>query len=98
MNSAQCIVPYFNVQRLNQNYALSTIHYALKLFPGDHNARATPDNIPNSEVKPHRADDTTRGTGWESRLLPGLSKPRSSRSGVSSIMAAFYQAVLFILN
>ena len=72
------------------NYALSTIHYALELFPGDDNARATPDNIPNSEVKPLRADDTTRGTGWESRLLPGLSKPRSSRFGVSSFLAFIY--------
>jgi hypothetical protein len=29
-----------------------------------------PDPIPNSEVKPSRADGTARGTAWESRTPP----------------------------
>ena len=31
-----------------------------------------PDPIPNSEVKPSRADGTARVTAWESRSPPGL--------------------------
>ena len=31
---------------------------------------ATPDPIPNSEVKPSRADGTARSSVWESRTLP----------------------------
>jgi hypothetical protein len=41
-------------------------------FPGDHTARVTPVPIPNTEVKPRRADDTARVTVWERRSSPGL--------------------------
>ena len=41
-------------------------------FPGGHTAGATPVPIPNTEVKPRRADDTARVTVWERRSLPGL--------------------------
>ena len=34
---------------------------------------ATPDPIPNSEVKPSRANGTARVSEWESRTPPGLS-------------------------
>ena len=39
---------------------------------GGHAAGVTPDPIPNSVVKPCRADDTTRATAWESRTPPDL--------------------------
>ena len=38
---------------------------------GNHSRGATPDPIPNSEVKPSHADGTARETVWESRSLPG---------------------------
>ena len=41
-------------------------------FPGGHTAGVTPVPIPNTEVKPRRADDTARVTVWERRSLPGL--------------------------
>ncbi len=81
---------FYNIKSPQLFTILYTLFSKKNYFPGDDNARATPDNIPNSEVKPLRADDTTRGTGWESRLLPGLSKPRSSRFGVSSFLAFIY--------
>jgi hypothetical protein len=40
--------------------------------PSGHGAGATPDPIPNSEVKPGNADDTTWVTAWESRTPPEL--------------------------
>jgi hypothetical protein len=46
--------------------------YASFQFPGDHTARVTPVPIPNTEVKPRRADDTARATVWERRSSPGL--------------------------
>src|SRR5271167_587330 len=48
------------------------IPYAGFKFPGDHTARVTPVPIPNTEVKPRRADDTARATVWERRSSPGL--------------------------
>jgi hypothetical protein len=41
-------------------------------FSGDDVGGAIPDPIPNSEVKPSRADGTARARAWESRSLPGL--------------------------
>ena len=43
-------------------------------IPGDHAGGATPVPIPNTEVKPSRADDTAAVRLWESRALPGSSK------------------------
>src|SRR6266850_6568872 len=65
-------------------------------FPGDHTARVTPVPIPNTVVKPRRADDTARATVWERRSSPGLNykKGRSDYSdrpfcfGVPSIRTA----------
>src|SRR3954462_14135007 len=37
---------------------------------GDNSGGETPDPIPNSEVKPSRADGTAGETLWESRMLP----------------------------
>jgi hypothetical protein len=39
---------------------------------GDDFEEATPDPIPNSEVKLFGADGTAREAVWESRTLPGL--------------------------
>ena len=39
---------------------------------GDQTARVTPVPIPNTEVKPRRADDTAWVTVWERRSSPGL--------------------------
>jgi hypothetical protein len=48
-------------------------------FPGGHTARVTPVPIPNTEVKPRRADDTARVTVWERRSPPGLKLKRPAR-------------------
>jgi hypothetical protein len=42
-------------------------------FPGGLTARVTPVPIPNTEVKPRRADDTALETARERRSPPGLS-------------------------
>ncbi len=41
-------------------------------FSGDDSGGATPDPIPNSEVKSSSADGTAGVTLWESRTSPGL--------------------------
>ena len=43
--------------------------------PGGIAGGATPVPIPNTEVKPSRADDTAAARLWESRTLPGICKP-----------------------
>src|SRR5438876_3896926 len=41
-------------------------------LPGDDTGGATPVPIPNTEVKPSRADGTALATAWESRSPPGI--------------------------
>src|SRR4029077_9102588 len=53
---------------------------------GDQTARVTPVPIPNTVVKPRRADDTARATVWERRSSPGLNWKRPLRA----IEAAFF--------
>jgi hypothetical protein len=48
---------------------------------GGNVGRVTPDPIPNSEVKPVRADGTAGAALWESRTLPELWKPRLETDG-----------------
>ena len=48
---------------------------------GGNVGRVTPDPIPNSEVKPVRADGTAAEALWESRTLPELWKPASKEAG-----------------
>src|SRR6266498_4634430 len=43
-------------------------------FVGDHTAGVPPVPIPNTEVKPRRADCTARESVWESRSSPALNK------------------------
>ena len=47
---------------------------SLLRFVGDHTAGVPPVPIPNTEVKPRRADCTARESVWESRSLPALNK------------------------
>src|SRR5260221_14619265 len=68
--------------------------YASFKFPGDHTARVTPVPIPNTEVKPRRADDTARATVWERRSPPGLNY--KGRSG--QIRSAFFVCVPVLLS
>jgi hypothetical protein len=50
--------------------------------PGGHTGGATPVPIPNTEVKPSKADATAAVRQWESRTLPGYNKgPLEHSSG-----------------
>jgi hypothetical protein len=50
--------------------------------PGGHTGGATPVPIPNTEVKPSKADATAAVRQWESRTLPGYNKgPLEKSSG-----------------
>jgi hypothetical protein len=46
-----------------------------KDVPGGFTGGATPVPIPNTEVKPSKADDTAAVRQWESRTLPGYKRP-----------------------
>ena len=50
----------------------SAFDFRLLQVSGDHTARVPPVPIPNTVVKPRRADDTARATVWERRSSPGL--------------------------
>ena len=64
-------------------------------FPGGLTARVTPVPIPNTEVKPCRADDTARVTARERRSPPGLKfKGRNAQS----VRGLFYLGSLGILR
>ena len=74
----------------NQNYAIAeinTVEVGLKPAPtkeflGGYAEGVTPVPIPNTEVKPLRADGTARAAVWESRSPPGSnSLARLSSSG-----------------
>src|SRR2546425_7881442 len=53
-------------------------------LPGDDTGGATPVPIPNTEVKPSRADGTALATAWESRSLPGLIQDEGGEAPPSS--------------
>jgi hypothetical protein len=48
--------------------------------PGGLTGGATPVPIPNTEVKPSKADDTAAARQWESRTLPGYKKKPAGES------------------
>ena len=52
-----------------RNQKLETIQ--LMSVPGGHTGGAPPVPIPNTEVKPSKADATAAARQWESRTLPG---------------------------
>src|SRR5215831_6180289 len=60
------------------NIELSRISKDFLKFSGDRTERVTPVPIPNTEVKPLRADGTARATAWETRSLPGLKRLRGA--------------------
>ena len=49
-------------------------------FLGGYAEGVTPVPIPNTEVKPLRADDTARVAVWESRSPPGIIKQKQPAS------------------
>ena len=49
--------------------------------PGVLAGGATPVPIPNTEVKPSKADDTAAVRQWDSRTLPGYKKSLLEKSG-----------------
>src|SRR5581483_4849673 len=68
-------------------------------FPGGFSGGATPDPIPNSVVKPTRANGTDRASDRESRSLPGFSFLRiisniRNRLRKLSVSVVFWGAVL----
>ena len=48
--------------------------YLVKSVPGGHTGGAPPVPIPNTEVKPSKADVTAAARQWESRTLPGYNE------------------------
>ena len=59
----------FSVKKSHGNFARWPRNIA-KMLPklsGEHTARVTPVPIPNTEVKPRRADGTARVSVWEIR-------------------------------
>ena len=52
----------------------SELENQLLRFVGDHTAGDPPVPIPNTVVKPRRADGTARESVWECRSLPALKK------------------------
>ena len=59
--------------RKSHGYATSVNH---KRFLGGYAEGVTPVPIPNTEVKPLRADGTARVAVWESRSPPGIISKR----------------------
>ena len=49
--------------------------------PGGLAGGVTPVPIPNTEVKPSKADDTAAVRQWDSRTLPGYKKSLLEQSG-----------------
>lgn len=56
------------------------MEFALCAVPGGHTGGATPVPIPNTEVKPSKADATAAVRQWESRTLPGYKKKPAGES------------------
>jgi hypothetical protein len=57
-------------QELNRRFGSFAQSSSRQQVSGGITGGATPDPIPNSEVKPSRADGTARDTVWESRSPP----------------------------
>ncbi len=53
---------------------LNALRITVLNVPGGHTGGATPVPIPNTEVKPSKADATAAVRQWESRTLPGFKK------------------------
>src|SRR5215470_10512393 len=55
-------------------------HWAREKNSGGYFGGVTPVPIPNTEVKPSRADGTPRETAWESRSPPDIFQPAGGAS------------------
>src|SRR5690349_22673685 len=72
--------------------------------PGGHTGGATPVPIPNTEVKPSKADATAAVRQWESRTLPGYNKgPLVERSAGlffwnTAAAATFHEEIRRVLS
>ncbi len=84
--SPKCSHPGFGSRHLAHS-AKDNNNYDPKISGGDIE-EATPDPIPNSEVKLFGADGTAREAVWESRTLPGLfpESPNAFAFGLSSFV------------
>ena len=76
---AVCCSSFLQFQIVPENSCLHAIRKHHK-FPGGLTARVTPVPIPNTEVKPCRADDTARVTARERRSPPGLISAKKAPS------------------
>src|ERR1700732_2805303 len=75
---AACCSSFLQFQIVPENSCLHAIRKHHK-FPGGLTARVTPVPIPNTEVKPCRADDTALETTRERRSPPGFKFKRPQR-------------------
>src|SRR5215831_11491698 len=75
------------------NIELSRISKDFLKFSGDRTERVTPVPIPNTEVKPLRADGTARATAWETRSLPGLKRLRGAARLVGVFFVLYLQTL-----
>src|SRR6186713_1383783 len=87
MSRARTCPSILNCQRL-QEMPGTELHSVPAQVSGDRTERVTPVPIPNTEVKPLRADGTARATLWETRSLPGLKSSEEPQG--SSELFAFY--------
>ena len=75
-----------SIELRTQNQACKTD--SVKSVPGGHTGGAPPVPIPNTEVKPSKADATAAARQWESRTLPGYNKsPMTEKSSGSSLLS-----------
>ncbi len=61
--------------------------------PGGHTGGAPPVPIPNTEVKPSKADVTAAARQWESRTLPGYKKKPAGESQQAFLFCATRSSV-----
>ena len=70
-----------SVQPQNDSATQPCARRTMQEIPGGHAGGVPPVPIPNTEVKPSKADDTAAARQWESRTLPGYKEgPLVARS------------------
>ena len=62
--------------------------------PGGHTGGAPPVPIPNTEVKPSKADATAAERQWESRTLPGYKKKPAGESQQAFLFSTTHNNVM----
>ncbi len=67
---------------------------SVKNVPGGHTGGAPPVPIPNTEVKPSKADVTAAARQWESRTLPGYKKGPLEQSSGPFLLARRWRLLL----